>query len=257
MSQRLRPVRRPARMPPNSRELSLEYPPLIIAFLVGLFSTVHCLGMCGGIVGALTFSLALEVRNRGGLLPWYSTAYSLGRITSYSIAGAITGALGGTLLVALGGHGQFLVQLVAATLLVGIGLYIAGWFPSLARIERVGLPLWRRLEPLGRRLLPVRGVHQAYLFGLVWGWLPCGLVYSALIFSLSAGGALEGAAFMFFFGLGTMPAMVTAGVMAGTLARFVRRPMIRRVVGVTVILMAVATITVPGQFYGTEALGAQ
>jgi sulfite exporter TauE/SafE len=209
------------------------------AFVIGLLSTLHCLGMCGGIVGALTFSLPVEIRNRRSRLLAYVSAYNLGRITSYTIAGAIGGGLGSTLLNLLAsGHGRVALQYLAAAMMVAIGLYLAGWFPRFAMLERAGLPLWKRLEPLGRRLLPVRSPLQAFLFGLVWGWLPCGLVYSALIWTTTSGSALHGAAFMFLFGAGTLPSVMTAGVMTGWLSRLARTPYIRPAVGVVIIGLA-------------------
>ncbi len=213
---------------------------LFAAFVIGLFSTVHCLGMCGGISGALTAGVDPSQRAHAGRLVLFSTTYSLGRITTYTIAGAVTGALGGSIVTHMGPQGAWIAQLVAASFLAALGLYIAGWLPGLAKLERIGLPLWRRLEPVGRRLLPVRRLPHAYAFGLVWGWLPCGLTYSALIYTLGAGGALQGAGFMLFFGLGTLPAMAAAGAAAGAVLNWIRRPPVRRAFGVVIIITAIA-----------------
>jgi hypothetical protein len=122
--------------------------------------------------------------------------------------------------------------------MVGVGLYLAGWFPRFALIERIGVPLWRRLEPVGRRLLPVRSPVHAYVFGLVWGWLPCGLVYSALLWTTSSGGAAPGALFMLAFGAGTLPSVMTAGIVTGWIARLTRLPLVRPVVGLLLIGIA-------------------
>ncbi len=213
---------------------------LFAAFLIGLFGTVHCLGMCGGISGALTAGVDPSQRSRGGRLILFTTTYSLGRITTYTLAGAVTGALGGTIITHIGPQGALIAHLVAAAFLAALGLYIGGWLPGLAKIERLGLPLWRRLEPIGRRLLPVRRLPHAFAFGLVWGWLPCGLIYSALIYTLGAGGALQGAGFMLFFGLGTLPSVVAAGAATGALLSWIRQPNVRRFFGVAIIVTAVA-----------------
>jgi hypothetical protein len=216
---------------------------LFSAFIVGLFSTLHCLGMCGGIIGALTFSLPTEVRNQRWRLVSYIAAYNTGRIVSYALAGAVAGGLGSTLFSLLSpGYGHMLLLAFASLIMAGIGMYLAGWFPRFALIEHLGRPLWRYLEPVGQKLLPVRSPLQAFLFGIVWGWLPCGLVYSALIWSSSAGGAMQGALFMLFFGAGTLPSVMTAGIITGWMTRLSRLPGLRVAVGVSLILMALFSL---------------
>jgi sulfite exporter TauE/SafE len=216
----------------------LEYTPFI-ALTVGLFSVLHCLGMCGGIVGALTFSLPAEIReSRWRLLPFLA-AYNAGRIASYTAAGAVLGATGATLFRAISPrYGHAALQAIATLILIGVGLYLAGWFPRFALIERLGVPVWQQLEPIGRRMIPVRSLPQAFLFGLVWGWLPCGLVYSALFWTVSAGSAGAGALFMLAFGIGTLPGVITAGILAGWMARLGRIPYARQAVGLMVIAVA-------------------
>ncbi|MCC5858653.1 MAG: sulfite exporter TauE/SafE family protein [Ectothiorhodospiraceae bacterium] len=209
-----------------------------VAFVLGLVSSTHCLGMCGGIAGALTYSLNPRLRQQPGRFMVFNLAYNLGRVSSYMAAGAIIAAGTGMLTGLAGAHNRLAMQVIGATFLVAVGLHIGGWFPRFARVESLGRPLWRRLEPLGRRLLPVQRLPQAFGFGLVWGWLPCGLVYSALIYSLSTEQALRGALFMGFFGLGTLPMLLTVGVMASGVAAVLRRPGVRRAAGLCVILLA-------------------
>ncbi len=215
----------------------MEYS-LLAAFGIGLFSSAHCIGMCGGIVGALSFGLPSQIRNnRWRLLP-YILLYNLGRIISYALAGALLAGVGSELLHSVSPqYGHLVLQWFAALVMIAIGLYLAGWFPRLAVIESIGRPLWRRLEPIGQRLLPVRTPLQALLFGMVWGWLPCGLVYGALIFSLSAGSVVEGALFMALFGLGTLPAVATAGILTSRIAHVARMPMARRIAGISIIAL--------------------
>jgi len=204
---------------------------LISAFVVGLLGGVHCVGMCGGIVGALSFGLPAQ-RNLPIML-----AYNLGRIGSYTFAGALMGALGfyfsGLLPVQTA---QRVLLSFAGLFLILMGLYLAGWWNGLSRLERAGGVLWRRLEPLGRGLLPVRSVRHGFLLGLLWGWLPCGLVYSALVWTVSAGGALEGAMLMLAFGLGTLPNLLLMGVAAAQLSRWVRQPAVRVAAGCLVMV---------------------
>lgn len=212
-------------------------PDLVGAFVVGLLGGVHCLGMCGGIVGALT----LGQPHRSAATPRFwllQLAYNAGRLGSYMLAGALAGGLG--LLLAQAApleQAQKLLSLMAGLFMILLGLYLGGWWSGLARLERAGGMVWKRLEPLGRRLLPVRTPWQALLLGMIWGWLPCGLVYSVLIWSLSAGSLLEGALLMGAFGLGTLPNLLLMGAAAGWLASLLRKPLARRVAGGMVMLL--------------------
>jgi uncharacterized protein len=216
---------------------------LISAFIVGLLGGVHCVGMCGGIVGALTLGLADEARSRPGTVLPYLLAYNGGRVLSYTAAGALMGGVGLLAANLAAVHqAQQALQIVAGTFMVVLGLYLGGWWLGLARLERVGGRLWPRIEPLGRRLLPVRSRSGAFALGLVWGWLPCGLVYSVLIWSIAAGGFLEGGLLMLSFGLGTLPALLAMGVVASQLAAIVRRTWVRRVAGALVIAFGAYTL---------------
>lgn len=218
------------------------------AFVLGLVSSTHCVGMCGGIVGALTYSLAPEVRQNRGQFVLFSLHYHLGRISSYVLAGALV-AGGASVFQDLAGSGSaFVMRAVGAGFLVLLGLYIGGWFPRFAWVESMGRPLWRRLEPIGRRLLPVRSLPQAFGFGLVWGWLPCGLVYSALVYSLSTGSMWQGMGVMLFFGLGTIPTLLLVGFMADRVSRVMSRPLFRQVAGILIIGLALVPVALaPGQ----------
>jgi sulfite exporter TauE/SafE len=212
--------------------------------------------MCGGIIGALTFSLPADIRNdRWRLFP-YISAYNLGRISSYTLVGAMVGGLGDNLFNFISPeYGHLFLQGIAATIMVGIGLYLAGWFPRFAEIEKLGQPLWRKLEPLGQKLLPVRSPSHAFLFGLIWGWLPCGLVYSALLWSASTGSATNGALFMLVFGAGTLPTVMTAGIVTGWLMRLTRVPYLKAVVGLSIIVLAMASLFINLQHSGNMEHG--
>src|SRR5574343_411826 len=197
-------------------------------FLVGLLGGTHCVGMCGGIVSALSM---------GGRSGWGGhLAYNAGRILSYALAGAIAGALGAA---SVGLSGQVPVRMalyfIANLMLVAMGLYLLGLSGALAFTERAGQALWRRLQPLTRRFLPVRSAAQAFPLGLLWGWLPCGLVYSALASALTAGSAGRGALMMLAFGLGTLPNLLLAGMLLARLNEFVKRPVVRTVSGLLVL----------------------
>ena len=197
-------------------------------FLVGLLGGTHCVGMCGGIVGAMSM---------GGKTGWgIHLAYNAGRILSYAAAGAIAGALGAA---SLGLEGQVPVRmalyLIANLMLVALGLYLIGLTGALAFTERAGQALWRRLQPLTKLFLPVRSIAQAFPLGMLWGWLPCGLVYSALASALTAGSAGRGAAMMLAFGLGTLPNLLLAGLLLARLNEIVKRPAVRTASGLLVL----------------------
>jgi len=223
--------------------VDLSYP---LAFTVGLFSSVHCIGMCGGIMGALSYGLPAELRKDTPRYLLYLVSYNLGRIVSYAIAGGLLGALGGQLLELLGeGQGHRWLQWLAALFMVFIGLHVAGWLPRLASIERLGVPLWRRLEPVGRSLMPVKSMPKALIYGALWGWLPCGLVYTMLISTASKTGPVSGALYMAAFGLGTLPSVMATGLLAGRLYQLSRKPYLKEAVGVTIILFGLLTLWFP------------
>ncbi len=204
-------------------------------FLVGLLSGGHCVGMCGGIVGALALQ---QPGSQPGGQPrsqpaWLlHLAYNAGRISSYAMAGAIAGAVGS--LSHVGGTTQWLQQalyVAANVMLVAMGLYLIGMTRVLAPIERAGQSLWRRIQPASSRFLPARSVAQALPLGLLWGWLPCGLVYSALVSAMATGSSLRGAAAMLAFGLGTLPNLLLAGYAVVRFRRMAQGRAVRLVSG--------------------------
>lgn len=211
----------------------------INAAFVGLLSSVHCLGMCGGIAGALMFGVDAEQRKNPMRMAGFAAAYNLGRVLTYTAAGALVGWLGQGLFDFAPASEAHIYLLMAATVfMIALGMYIGGWLPGLARIERVGVPLWKKLEPLSRRMLPIRSAPHALGFGLIWGLLPCGLVYTLLIWSVSLHDPLKSALFMASFGLGTLPSVMSAGIVSGALARVARNPRLRAAAGLIIIAMA-------------------
>jgi len=215
------------------------------AFIVGLFSTIHCLGMCGGIIGTLTMSLPAQVRNTPLRLLSYTAIFNLGRLISYALAGAIAGGFGQTVMEIISPrYAHLILQVFATLIMVGIGIHLAGWFPRFNMIEKIGTPLWKKLEPVGHKLLPVRRPAQAFLFGLIWGWLPCGLVYAALIWSTSSGDAIHGALFMLAFGAGTLLPVMAAGMLTGWMVKLSHLPHIRPITGSLIILLALLSLGV-------------
>ena len=211
----------------------------LVALVMGLFSALHCLSMCGSIIGTLTLSLRKEIRDNKALLVPFVLSYNLGRITSYTVAGFIAGLLHNMLMLPLGeGQGHRILQIVSALIMAGAGLHIAGWFPRFAYIEKGGAVIWSKLEPYGRRLIPVQTLPQAFGFGMIWGWLPCGLVYAAVTLAATAGNEWRGALTMLAFGVGTLPAVVSIGVMTSLMVRLSSMKKFRQLAGISLILLA-------------------
>ena len=210
----------------------------ISAFLVGLLGGVHCVGMCGGIVAALTMSVPHAGRLQARVQLPYLLAYNAGRIASYTAAGMLMGGLGG-LVVSLGNLHltRLIFELLAGLFMLLLGLYLADWWRGLSVLERMGARVWKYLEPVGRRLLPVRNSSHALLLGLVWGWLPCGLVYSVLIWSMAAGNWWKGGMLMLSFGMGTLPNLLLLGAFAVRVAALVRNSWTRTIAGGFVMLI--------------------
>lgn len=212
------------------------------AFLVGLLGGVHCAGMCSGIVGALSGGLAPGIRRSRGRLLSALLAYNGGRIISYGLAGVLLGLLGQQI-GALEIFGSFPVgRVVGGVFMILFGFYLAGWWHALRVLEKAGAHLWRHVEPLGRRFIPVQGSGQAFMLGLVWGWLPCGMVYAVLALALASGSVLYGGLVMLVFGLGTLPLMVGMGYAIGTLTRVLQGRILRSLAGVTVMLFGLYTL---------------
>ncbi|MDX2171109.1 MAG: sulfite exporter TauE/SafE family protein [Deltaproteobacteria bacterium] len=210
---------------------------------LGALGSAHCVAMCGGIAGAL--ALAPGATGAAAAVA-RQTAYNVGRITSYAVAGALAGALGVALAGLFGGTGIALLRALAALLLLALGLYLSGWWSGLVRLERLGARLWRRIAPLAARLRPGRSIGGALALGMLWGWLPCGLVYSALALAATAGDWRHGALLMAGFGLGTLPAMLATGLVAGRVGGLARRAAPRRVAGILLIGFGLWTFAASG-----------
>lgn len=202
---------------------------LLAALLMGLAGAGHCLMMCGGLAGAL---------NRpGDTAPSIAAlvSYNAGRISSYALAGALVGLLSQAILSGIG-PGLLILRFVAAFFLIALGCYFGGWWFGLQKLERLGRPLWQRLAPSAAKLRQGNGLLTRYLAGTLWGWLPCGLVYSALSWAALSGSPATGALYMLAFGLGTLPAMLAMGWFSGALQSILKAQGFRQAMGVLMIV---------------------
>ncbi|ALK97891.1 cytochrome biogenesis protein [Massilia sp. WF1] len=219
---------------------------LLPVFVVGLLGSVHCAGMCGGIVGALSLApgrpVPVMVTVGAAVRPALANtlAYNLGRIGSYMLAGALAGGIGAgavslARLPALQAGGYWMANLMLAML----GLYLMDAWRGLARLEQGGQLLWRRVQPMLRRLQPGQGVRfgpgRMLAAGALWGWLPCGMVYSVLVTAMLSGSAAGGALTMLAFGLGTLPMLLGLGLLGARLRAGLRVRGVRLACGALVL----------------------
>ena len=219
---------------------------LVPVFLIGLLGSIHCVGMCGGIVAALStssprpFPLAVVALSNAPPAAVDALArvlaYNGGRIASYALAGAIAGGLvggartlAGIAVLQQGGY------LLANLMLVALGLYLMNAWSGVARLEVLGKHLWRHVQPLTRRILPLDTPWKMLAAGALWGWLPCGLVYSMLFTAMLTGSTLGGASVMLAFGLGTLPMLLSLGLVGDRARLALQRPAVRRWCGVVVL----------------------
>jgi len=209
---------------------------LLTALLIGLFGASHCLVMCGGIAAA-TGNSSLPERRLASLL-----AFNGGRISSYAVAGLLVGAAG-LWLQQLHDSLMLLLRSLAGVMLILMGLYVARWASWLTRIERLGNYLWRFLQPQTGRLLQQSSLTARFGLGMLWGWLPCGLIYSTLSWVAANGDPLLGALTMATFGLGTLPALLAGGLAAATLSRWLNHQLTRQLAGLLLISYGLWTVT--------------
>lgn len=201
------------------------------AFLVGLLGGGHCAGMCGGIVSAVTMTLPSAKPTLR-----FQLSYNLGRIASYTFAGLIAGGLGASSLFL--NHVLPIEKILyglANIMLIVLGLYLAGWWRGILVLERLGGAIWQYLQPYSKRFLPVHTIMQAFKLGLIWGWLPCGMVYSVLIAAIASGSPSRGGLLMLAFGIGTLPTLLAMGLMAVNIKAFLQKAYVRKTSGLFIL----------------------
>jgi uncharacterized protein len=203
---------------------------LLPIFLVGLLGSVHCAGMCGGIVSAFSAVPVRVTRRTGGSVAAGMAGaqalsrvliYNAGRLASYATAGAIAGGMTHSLrTIALFAPIQLAGYWLANLMLVALGLYLMDAWHGLVHVEALGRRLWRHLQPLLRHVMPADTPGKTFALGTLWGWVPCGMVYSVLLTAMARGSAAGGSAVMLAFGLGTLPMLLALGVLGARLRSF-------------------------------------
>ena len=180
-----------------------------VLFIVGMLTSIHCVGMCGGIM--LTQSLSKESNGDEGknklqvLTP--AILYNAGRVTSYTVIGGIVGALGSVLSMSLNVKAG--LQIFAGVFMVIMGMNMAGF--SLFRKINIKLP-WSSCSVKKKPKAP-------FLVGMLNGLMPCGPLQTMQLYALGTGSAFKGAMSMFLFSLGTVPLMLIFGAISGILSK--------------------------------------
>lgn len=219
--------------------MSESLPLIAAAFVTGLLGSAHCFGMCAGISGLFAVNASAASLRRD--IPMAVT-YNLGRVLSYAFLGAIVALLGQSVVDAIPDMAAP-VRLASGLLIVIVGLQVAFNWRVLLPVEKAGARIWNRIAPAAKGLLPVTSMPKALGLGLLWGWLPCGLVYSVLLVAATTANPANGVAVMLSFGFGTMPAMIATGVSASKLAGFMSR---RRLgAGLLIVVLGLATLAMP------------
>lgn len=223
---------------------------LLAAFSMGFFGSPHCLGMCGGIVTA--FGLSMQNVSAGKKNALILT-YHIGRLISYSLLGLVAGLLGMAVFQPLMGNN--IPRIVLGLMLVVIGLSLLG-LPFFNKLEKVGMTFWQALAPIRKKVFPIDSFAKALSAGLLWGFLPCGLVYGALMMAVAGHDVMTGAVMMFVFGLGTMPMLIATQKTVALLRQNIQRFKLRQVNGVIMMLSGLAVIFIPmamQQLHGSHA----
>lgn len=233
---------------------------LFSAFIIGLLGSGHCIAMCGGITTMLTSALPSSNKYNSAQIPVNGQKrsikqtnrltlvfyYNLGRIASYSFIGALIGFTGS---IAAKNIGLPLagLRMFSAIFLILLGLYLGQWLMWLNRIEALGKVLWQYISPLTNKVIPVDSPTKAFSLGAVWGWLPCGLVYSTLTWALASGSIVTGASIMLCFGLGTLPALLTLSVGFTSIKNNLVKPLLRKTMALTLISFGIYSFVVAYQ----------
>ncbi len=224
----------------------MSYSIYLVALVLGFFSTVHCLGMCAGIVGALSMTIPSGIRDDRWTFTILVIAYNLGRISTYTILGVIAG-LSGVAIVdqVFIESGQRMLQIIAGILLCGIGLNLMGLFPWTNKLGAIGYAIWSYIRPVGRYFFPVTNIYRAFASGMIWGMLPCAVIYSALLTSIAMANVYKSTLVMLFFGLGTLPGMIITGMISGNTNKKFQSSLLRYLAAILILALGIYSLSIP------------
>ena len=219
----------------KSHPMSLDF---FSAFIIGLLGSGHCIVMCGGISTMLTTAISDVAKQKKHLIVF---AYNFGRIASYSMIGALVAFTSSMATKEIGFPVAFL-KTIAGVFLILLGLYLGQWLMWLSHVEHLGKNIWRYISPQTKKFIPINNIKSAFALGALWGWLPCGLVYSTLTWALASADAVNGALIMFFFGLGTLPALLSVSLGTLSIKSLLSNIIFRKLAAISVIIYGFYTI---------------
>ncbi len=213
-------------------------------FLIGLFTSLHCVSMCGGI--ALSQSLRVGAQEetavgRQGLRARFriiapSLAYNAGRVVSYSIIGALAGALGSVFNFST--MFKALIMALAALFMLLFGLKSLGLFSFIPSLERIlPKPVHEKLRALRAKL----SGKSPFIVGLLNGFMPCGPLQSMQVYAMGTGSAVTGALSLFLFSLGTIPLLLAFGLSAAIMPRRIL-PSVLKASAVLILFMGLTSL---------------
>lgn len=215
--------------------MTLDY---LSAFVIGLLGSGHCIVMCGGISTMLTSAIANDTQIKKLQIVF---AYNFGRIFSYSLIGGIV-AFTSSMATKSIGIPIYFFQITAGIFLILLGLYLGRWLMWLTHIEHTGKFIWRYIAPKTKKFIPITSTKSAFVLGTLWGWLPCGLVYSTLTWALASANIINGTLIMLFFGLGTLPALLSISLGAVSIKPLLSNDLFRKSTAAMVILYGIYSI---------------
>ncbi len=210
------------------------------AFVIGLLGSGHCVVMCGGISTMLTTAISNTPQHKKYAIVF---AYNFGRIASYSLIGALV-AFTSSMAAKNMGFPVSLLKTIAGVFLILLGLYLGQWLMWLSHVERLGKGVWRHISPRTKKFIPIKNIQSAFALGALWGWLPCGLVYSTLTWALASADTINGALIMLFFGLGTLPALLSVSLGTISVKSLLSHTLVRKSAAILVILYGFYTILI-------------
>jgi sulfite exporter TauE/SafE len=210
------------------------------AFVIGLLGSGHCVVMCGGISTMLTTAISNTPQHKKYAIVF---AYNFGRIASYSLIGALV-AFTSSMAAKNMGFPVSLLKTIAGVFLILLGLYLGQWLMWLSHVERLGKGAWRHISPRTKKFIPIKNIQSAFALGALWGWLPCGLVYSTLTWALASADTINGAVIMLFFGLGTLPALLSVSLGTISVKSLLSHTLFRKSAAILVILYGFYTILI-------------
>ena len=205
---------------------------LITALVMGLAGAGHCAAMCGSLSVAAGFSIP---KTKSFAL--YAIYMSLGRVVGYGLVGAVFFFITQTLLSFSNGL-LLTLPVIAALLMFGVGLHILKINHSVLKTEKLGKLIDVLLIPLKKKLFPIDSIIKALSYGFLWGFLPCGLVYTALSLAITANNVANAFLIMILFGIGTLPTLVGLTAFSAKLNAIINNKRVNLFLGILVLLLA-------------------